>query len=99
MRSSRTSTLKVRLATTTVTGARVAYECVTTLVSASATTKYTLASTSEGSRVPVTSISTGRPSRETRLSTPAVLAQRSLDQALLGSVVEGRADRHVDPER
>jgi hypothetical protein len=71
MPSSRTSSLKVRLATTTVTCARVAYECLPTVVSASATTRYTLASTSGGSRVAVTSISTGRPSRETRLSPPA----------------------------
>ena len=51
--------------------ARVACECLTTLVSASATMKYALASISGGSRALVTSASTGRSSRETTASTPA----------------------------
>ena len=51
MPSSRTSTVSVPPSTAAVTWARVACECLTTLVSASATMKYALASISGGSRV------------------------------------------------
>ena len=56
---------------TPLTSACSACACLTTLVSASATMKYALASISAGNRSPGTSTSTGRSSRATNASTPA----------------------------
>ena len=57
--SSRTSMRSVPSPIATVTSARVARACLTTLVSASATTKYALASISGGSRWASTATTTG----------------------------------------
>ena len=80
MPSSRTSTRSAPSSTRAVTSARVARACLTTLVSASATMKYALASISGGSRARVTSTSTGRSRRDDEASTPAAQAAARQDR-------------------